>query len=48
MNNNYSYLYTLAFCCLYPILFHLAIVWLTKYAKRIDWSNIRLPWRRNQ
>jgi len=48
MSENYSYLYTLAFCCLYPIAFHLGILWLARYARRIDWTNIRFPWRREQ
>ena len=47
MSENYSYLYTCSICCVYPILVHLGIVWLTKYASRIDWQNIRFPWRRN-
>lgn len=45
---NYSWLYTCGFCCLYPLAFHFGIVWFAKWFSRIDWQNIRLPWRKEQ
>ena len=36
-------------CCIYPILFHLLMLWLAKQNKRIDWQNINWKfWRREQ
>lgn len=46
MSDGYSWLYTCGFCCLYPILVHFGIVWAMKQYTRIDWNNIRFPWRK--
>lgn len=46
MSDGYSWLYTCGFCCLYPVIGHLVIVWAMKQYTRIDWNNIRFPWRK--
>lgn len=34
------------FSCIYPILFYVVVRWIANRAKRIDWQNFRLPWRK--
>jgi len=49
MNYQNSWMLTCGACCLYPIAFHLLVVWLTKQKGRIDWKHIDWKfWRREQ
>jgi hypothetical protein len=46
MSTNGSCLLAFTVLCLWPVAVHLLITWFTTGAKRIDWSQIRLPWRK--
>ncbi len=33
-------------CCGWPLIVHLGWIWISTGARRIDWSSIHLPWRK--
>lgn len=48
MNSTTTGILLLSFvCCIWPVLFHFAWVWIANGAHRIDWQAIRWPWSKD-